>query len=310
MWPRWTWALLVGMGLAGCSSPKPLPPDSGVEDAGAQPPATGLPGCTWYGVPLRTGEVPSELPELSGLAASRRFPGVFWAHNDSGNDFELFAIDETGRVRARLKLTGAQPRDLEDVAVGPCSPGETRTCVFLADTGDNFEIRDQVRLYRLPEPDALGDATVAVEVLAFTYPDGAHDVEALVADARSGRLMVLTKTRRSLGEVFALDGLKPGAAIQATKLGALEAPGGVDRATTGASLQASGQRMLIRTYSRVWELRQPGAEDFESLLKGSLVEVPGGPQAQAEAVSYLSDGEGYLLGTEFTGQPLWRVGCR
>ncbi|GEN09002.1 hypothetical protein MFU01_40390 [Myxococcus fulvus] len=298
------------MGLSGCSSPKPLPPDSGVEDAGSQPPATGLPGCTQYGVPLRTGEVPSELPELSGLAASRRFPGVFWAHNDSGNDFELFAIDETGRVRARLKLTGAQPKDLEDVAVGPCSPGETRTCVFLADTGDNFELRDQVRLYRLPEPDALGDATVSVEVLAFTYPDGAHDVEALVADARSGRLMVLTKTRRSLGDVFALDGLKPGATIQATKLGTLEAPGGVDRASTGASLQASGQRMLIRTYSRVWELRQPGAEDLESLLKGSLVEVPGGPQAQAEAVSYLSDGEGYLLGTEFTGQPLWRVGCR
>ncbi|NTX02037.1 hypothetical protein [Myxococcus sp. CA040A] len=311
MAPRWTWALLLSVGWVACSRPKPVPSEVAVqEDAGTQAPAVGVPGCGAYGIPQQAGVVPDELPELSGLAASVRHPGVFWAHNDSGNDFEVFAIDEAGRVRARLKLTGAEPRDVEDVAVGPCAPGEPRTCVFLADIGDNFELREQVRLFRVPEPETLGDATVPVEVLPFTYPDGSHDAEALVMDARSGRLVVLTKTRRSLGDVFALDGLSPGSVIQATKLGTLEVPGGVDRLSTAASLHPSGQRLLVRTYSRVWELRQSGATDVESLLKGALVEVPAGSQAQAEAVAYLPDGQGYFLGTEFTGQPLWRVGCR
>lgn len=310
MGPRRAWAVLLCWGLVACSRPKPLPPEAEVQDAGSAPPALGMPGCAAYGVPRQTGSVPRELPELSGLAASARYPGVYWAHNDSGNDFELFAIDETGRVRARLTLTGAQPRDVEDVAVGPCSPGSASTCVFLADIGDNFELRDQVRLFRLPEPDALGDVSVRVEELPFKYPDEAHDAEALVADPRSGRLAVITKTRRSLGDVYALDGLAPGVVIQATKLGTLVAPGGVDRVTTAASLHPSGERMLVRTYSRVWELRQPGSENLESLLRGLLVEVPGASQAQAEAVSYLPDGDGYLLGTEFSGQPLWHVGCR
>jgi len=235
---------------------------------------------------------------------------MFWAHNDSGNDFELFAIDETGKVQARLSLTGADPKDIEDVTVGPCAPGDARHCVFLADIGDNFARRDSVRLYRLPEPEVLGDAEVAVEVLAFTYPDGAHDAEALVADLRSGRLAVITKTRHSLGDVYALDGLTPGTVIQATKLGTLMAPEGQDRVTTAASLHPTGQRLLLRTYSRVWEVRRAGAASLEELLGGAVVQVPHGSQAQAEAIAFLAEGHGYLLGTEFSGQPLWRVGCR
>jgi hypothetical protein len=302
-------ALLAGL-LAACSRSKPVPLTNTAPDAGSQVPAQGVPGCTLYGEPQQTGTVPDVLPELSGLAASQRHPGVFWAHNDSGNAFELFAIDEAGAVRARLTLTGADPRDIEDVAVGPCAPGDSRPCVFLADIGDNFERRDSVRLYRLPEPESLADATLPVVVLTFTYPDGSHDAESLVMDTRSGRLAVVTKARASLGNVYALDGVRPGATLQATKLGTLEVPEGLDRATTAASLHPSGQRLLLRTYSRVWEVRQPDAARLEDLLKGQLVEVPGASQAQAEAITFLQDGNGYLLGTEFTSQPLWRTGCR
>ncbi|WP_164018701.1 hypothetical protein [Pyxidicoccus trucidator] len=302
-------ALLAGL-LAACSRPKPVPATDTPPDAGSQVPAVGVPGCTLYGEPRQTGTVPDVLPELSGLAASQRHPGVFWAHNDSGNAFEVFAIDETGAVRAKLTLTGADPRDVEDVTVGPCAPGDSRPCVFLADIGDNFERRDSVRLYRLPEPESVADATLPVEVLTFTYPDGSHDAESLVADARSGRLAVVTKARATLGNVYALDGARPGATIQATKLGTLEVPEGLDRATTAASLHPSGQRLLLRTYSRVWEVRQPDAARLEDLLRGQLVEVPGASQAQAEAITFLQDGNGYLLGTEFTSQPLWRTGCR
>ena len=36
--------------------------------------------------------------EISGLAASRSQPGVYWAHRDSGNGAELLAFDDRGRL--------------------------------------------------------------------------------------------------------------------------------------------------------------------------------------------------------------------
>ncbi len=301
--------LLVGV-LGACSRSKPPPPAAPPPEAANQIPAQGIPGCTLYGEPQKSGTVPDVLAELSGLAASQRHPGAFWAHNDSGNAFELFAMDAKGGILARLKLTGAEPRDVEDVTVGPCASGDPSPCVYLADIGDNFARREQVRLYRLPEPEALEDATVPVEVLPFVYPDGPRDAESVIIDARSGRLAVISKSLDSLGDVFALEGLRAGTVIQAKKLGTLTAPQGMDRATTAASLHASGERLLLRTYSRAYELRRPGAARLEDLLQGQLVEVPSGSQAQAEAITYLHDGNGYLLGTEFTGQPLWLIRCR
>ena len=301
--------LLVGV-LGACSRSKPPPPAAPPPEAANQVPAQGVPGCALYGEPQKSGTVPDVLAELSGLAASQRHPGAFWAHNDSGNAFELFAMDAKGGILARLKLTGAEPRDVEDVTVGPCASGDPSPCVYLADIGDNFARREQVRLYRLPEPEALEDATVPVEVLPFVYPDGPRDAESVIIDARSGRLAVISKSLDSLGDVFALEGLRAGTVIEAKKLGTLTAPQGMDRATTAASLHASGERLLLRTYSRAYELRRPGAARLEDLLQGQLVEVPSGSQAQAEAITYLHDGNGYLLGTEFTGQPLWLIRCR
>ncbi len=304
--------LLASMACA-CSRPKPVTPsgEGGPDAGGAYAPAVGVPGCILYGAPRETGTGPAELGELSGLAASARHPGVFWAHNDSDNAFRVYAIDDSGRLRATLTLTGATPRDLEDIAVGPCEPRPgAPPCLYLADTGDNFQRRDLVRLFRLPEPEQLVDATLPAEALAFTYPDGPHNTESLVIDARSGRLAVITKATDSLGDVYALEGLHPEGTAKAVKLGTLRAPQDVDRLTTGADLHPSGERLLLRTYTRVWEIRSPKAQRLEELIAGQVAEVPAATQAQAEAIAFSADGNGYLLGSEFAGQPLYRTNCQ
>jgi hypothetical protein len=312
---RRTALLLAGVLLGACTKKPPGPEVAGVTLDPRYPPADGLPGCMLFGEPQVTGRVPLVLAELSGLAASTRHPGVLWTHNDSGNAFQVFAINELGTVLATLTLAGVEPKDLarmdlEDIAVGPCAPGESRACLYLADTGDNFERRAQVRLFRFPEPDEVADATVTVETLAFTYPDRPHDAESLVLEPRTARLAVITKARDSLGEVFALDGLAPGTVTKATRLGELHAPGDVDFRTTAASLHESGQRLLLRTYTRVWELRRPGATRLEELVQGQIAEVPSPSQAQSEAITWLPGGRSYLLGSEFAGQLLYRVDCR
>ena len=296
---------------AACSSSRPASTASSAPDAGMlQVPATGMEGCVLYKDGRQTGAVPRQVPELSGLAASQKHPGIFWGHNDSNNPFELFALDETGAVKATLTLTGSDPRDIEDIAVGPCAPGNKDSCIFLADTGDNFERRKEVRLFRLPEPASVADATLPVETLNFVYEDGAHDAESLIVDARSGQVGILTKTRASLGDLYSVEGLKPGATGKARKLGTLRVPDDVDRLATAAALHPSGERLLVRTYTRVWELRRPDAKRLEDFVQAQVVEVPGASQAQSEAVTYLQDGRGYLLGSEFAGEPLVRIDCR
>src|SRR5262245_5258310 len=89
-----------------------------------------------------------DLPEASGLAVSRRHPGIIWSHNDSGNDTVLFALDSSGQVRGRVRVP-IEMRDWEDVSAGRCPAG---SCLYLADIGDNRQVRRQIRIVRVPEP--------------------------------------------------------------------------------------------------------------------------------------------------------------
>src|SRR5262245_54985724 len=78
--------------------------------------------------------------EISGLVQSRLDPRLLWAHNDDGGRAELLAIDRTGALRAVVDLGGAEPIDLEDLAIGP-GPGD-RPHIYLGDIGDNTLERD------------------------------------------------------------------------------------------------------------------------------------------------------------------------
>jgi hypothetical protein len=117
------------------------------------------------------------LTESSGVAASRRQPGVLWTLNDSGNEPWIFATDTLGGDLGTFRVTDADNHDWEAIALGPCG---RRECLYIADTGDNGEGRGEVRIYRVPEPalPAGSRATSPAEVLRLRYPDGPRDVEA------------------------------------------------------------------------------------------------------------------------------------
>ena len=130
-----------------------------------------------------------DIPETSGLAVSRRSPGLLWSHNDSGNAAVLFALDSGGALRGRVRVP-MSTRDWEDISAARCPQGD---CLYIADIGDNGRDRRQIRIYRVPEP-APGDAeTAPPEVFTATYVDGPHNAEALfVVDAD---LFIVTKDR-------------------------------------------------------------------------------------------------------------------
>jgi hypothetical protein len=131
-----------------------------------------------------------EIPEASGLAISRRNPGIIWSHNDSGHATELFALDAaTGALRGRVRVP-VRTRDWEAIAAGRCPAGH---CLYIADIGDNGLARRRVEIYRVPEP-APGDAeTSKPEAFSVAYADGRHNAEALFVVGDD--LFVVTRDR-------------------------------------------------------------------------------------------------------------------
>jgi hypothetical protein len=63
------------------------------------------------------------LNELSGIARSRAYPGVWWVHNDSGDEPRLFAIDAEGRVVMpvwqRERYSADEPEPEPEIGPGP-----------------------------------------------------------------------------------------------------------------------------------------------------------------------------------------------
>jgi hypothetical protein len=267
------------------------------------------PACPTYAEhPVRTGATPRALSELSGLAASARHAGVYWAHND-GSKTSLFAVRADGKVLATFALGSPLPRDLEAIALGPCTAGASERCLFLGDIGDNSQRRDRVQILKLPEPAHLDGAPLSAEVLPFTYPDGPRNAEALVAEPGSGRLFVITKGLTSLGEVYRLDDLGAPGGGKAVRIITLRPTAEFDFYTTAADAHPSGERVLLRTYGRVWEFRRPGARRLEEVFAAPPIAVTGAPNLQGEAIAYSADGRGYVLGGEGAGSALFRVEC-
>ena len=177
----------------------------------------------------------AEIPEASGLAVSRRHPGVIWTHNDSGHAATLFALDLGGAVRGRVAVP-LRTRDWEDVSAGRCA---SHDCLYIADIGDNSLARRTIQIARVPEP-ALGDARTATpEIFTAEYEDGPHNAEALFIIGAD--LFIVTRERR--GAVYrATTVSSPGRTLTFRRVGELGLA-----AVTDAEASRDEQSFVVRT---------------------------------------------------------------
>lgn len=266
-----------------------------------------------------------DIIETSGIAASRENEGVLWLHNDSGDSARVFAIDRGGALLGTYALDGAQAIDWEDMAIGP-GPDEGVDYLHLADIGDNDAIRDEIAVYRVPEPDAPSRdpqydpereaSLTGVEKLVLRYPDRAHDAETLLVDPLSGDLIIVTKdVATGMALVFRGDTAAPVGQPQTLEQVATidfalyrdqiqarpDAPAlvaGVPHIPTAGDVSADGALVVIRTYGAVfvWE-RPDGAPLWEAFAREPC-QAPSAIEQQGEAIAFDADGKGYLTVSE------------
>ena len=244
-------------------------------------------------VPVHWGNLPDEVRETSGVAASRARAGVFWTHNDSGGDPVLFALDSTGAVTGRVRIRDATNRDWEDVAVAPCPPGSEGDCVYIGDTGDNSERREAVVIYVVPEPDPRNDtiSTAALRIEA-TFPDGARDAEALFVTGAG--IHLVSKGRRDNIELFRLPPpYTAGPPTALTRVQQLAPPPTSVSAQVTAAAAYQDRIIVVRTYAGLHFFRIE-ADTLRRL--DARAEFAGVYQPQGEGVDFLSEDRLVLTG--------------
>jgi len=266
--------------------------------------------CDAYAEPQALGTVAdARLDALSGMAASWRNPGVLFVHNDR-DQARFFAVSESGELLQTFDISGASVSDIEDIAVGPCAAG---SCVYIADIGDNVTPRTEYVIVRVEEPlvDAAGPIEVALadfEQLSYSYPDGTHNGESLLADPATGDLFVISKLAAGMPSsayhlpAFGGDG-------DASKVGDLTVPAAGDQPATAADAHPCGAGFLLRTNNTLYEFRTPAGTALEQAFAVTPVEVPVADEQQGEAVTYRPDGGGYYTTSEGASPPIDFVGC-
>ncbi|MFQ5530131.1 MAG: hypothetical protein ACE5FP_07235 [Gemmatimonadota bacterium] len=263
--------------------------------------------------PVQLATLPAELHEASGIARDPRRDDLFWAHNDSGNDPELYAMDLNGNVLDVVPVVGATDRDLEDIAIGPCPGGN---CLYLADIGDNLAVHPTVMVHRLPLP-SLPNSSGADEIETppiapdaswrLVYEDGARDAESLVVDPERLELVVVSKGRNGEIVLYAvpLADLQSRATEPDTlrRIGRLPLPIGVNSGqfVTAADLSPDASTLAVRSYTTLYQFAWNGSATFDSTTAPSWTSLIPAREAQGEGMSWDASGETLVLVSEGRG---------
>ena len=261
------------------------------------------------GVPVGNVSNPSVV-EASGLAASRQNPGVLWAHNDSGNAAQLFAITDDGRTLATYLPTGIRNRDWEDLAIGP-GPAAGVDYLFIGDIGDNRAARASITVYRIPEPVVSAGSAIRLAggvALEMVYPDGAHNAEVLLSDPRTGDLYIVTKNRAN-----GVSGIyrypfphAAGSAVTLEHVATHTFPGNIGkRAATGGDISADGSEVMVRTYTTAYLWARGPGSTVAAAFAVPPCEISLIAEPQGEALAFAADLAGFYTLSEGTSQPLY-----
>lgn len=256
------------------------------------------------------------MDEISGMAASRSHPGMYWAINDSGNTAQLHLMDGSGQHQASVDVRGATNVDWEDLASFEL---DGRNYLLVSDTGDNGGIRQDLALHVFEEPADLGQPATLAWTVRFRWPDGPRDCEAAAVDPVRGEVLLVSK-KRVPAELFSVPLARSDEERVAEKIGTLagiDQPDAGDLArsplygryraqVTAADLSPNGRVLAVLNYRAIHFLVRERGEGWEPALRSRLPRLALPWIPQAEAIAFSLDGQEIRVGSEQLPSPLVR----
>ncbi len=259
-------------------------------------------GCSQFGILDSMAPLPRTINECSGMVS---YNGEsVWVLEDGGNADKLRELDKSGQVLKTLEVKNAKNIDWEALTT------DATGNMYIGDFGNNENRRQDLVVYRLPNPETAWGDSIRAEKIHFSYPDQSKfppkkakrnfDVEAFFHFGDS--LYLITKNR---AEPF--DGT-------ATVYRIPDVPGEYQAQTvarlslcddartcivTDAALSPKGDRLVLLTYGKlfVYEAFSPSRLGEQ---KGRMIELQ--TNTQLEAVCFASDTLLYLADERSIGR--------
>jgi hypothetical protein len=233
-----------------------------------------------------------ELTEASGIADSKANPGYLWVEQDSGNPPDISLLQHNGKLLKNIHLAHVVNRDWEDIVLsnGP-KPGIQY--LYIAETGDNLLVHPDYAIYRFEEPLATTDTVQYIDKIAFFYPDGNHNAEAILVDPTSKDIYIITKTDLK-SKIFKLS-----YPYSTTLMNKAEEVGSLPyNYAVSAAISPAGNEILVKTYDAIYcYMRKPGETLLQSLSK-KPVNLPYQQEPQGEAVVFDNNDSGFYTLSE------------
>lgn len=259
--------------------------------------------------------------ESSGLCLSGRDPSIFWTLNDSGGEPCVFAIDQNGKTRAKVRVRDAANFDWEDIALGKDDKGQP--ALFVGDIGDNFQMRPTVQVYQIPEPAISGPGKAAEETTSaepviwrVNFPDGKHNAESLLVHPKTNRIHILTKSEDGKSALYVFPAsVQKDASMTLEKVVDVTFPTLIRAGkrphdncmTTGADFAPDGTRLVVATYSSLYEWALADDRPLAESLKMPPLRLEPDLVPQMEGVCYDADSRTIWFTSERLPTPLMRV---
>ncbi|MHC4399490.1 MAG: SHD1 domain-containing protein [Planctomycetota bacterium] len=278
------------------------------EEAAKSAPAPTPPGRIPYAAARRLATLANgSVDESSGLACSRRRAGLFWTHNDSGDDARIYLFDTEGRDLGSCALKGVQAFDWEDLA---SFEADGKKHLLVCDVGNNGLAAAVQILYLVEEPpcDAEQGVTVrelpVVQTVYYSYEDDHRNCEAVAVDPTTKTLLFVTKEREAKCYAYALPWPEgnPKKALVARRIGTLELP-----LVTSMDVSPDGRRAVVLTYGNAYEFVREEDEDWAAAFARPPRELVMPRRLQGETICYGLDGKTLYLTSEKLPTPLWEV---
>jgi hypothetical protein len=237
------------------------------------------------------------LREVSGLAASINNPKLLWAHNDHGNNPEIFLVDENLDIKLTCSLAGVENRDWEDITTGP-GPDPSKNYIYVGDIGDNEGVYKYKYVYRLEEPTwsaaAQNKMTItAVDKITFELSDKAKDTEALLLDPATKNLYLISKRENPVHLYELKYPYGTTEALTAEKIMSIPLT-----TIVAADISAKGDAILMKDYGHVYYWTVPSSTKVPDALKEPPREIAYVKEPQGESIAWAKDGSGFYTLSE------------
>lgn len=239
-----------------------------------------LSSCSNYGQLTFVTKLPTKLKENSGIIYNN--DSTLWVILDKGNPDKLYKTDFHGKLLDELKVDNAKNEDWEDLA------RDEKGNVYIADTGNNNGKRNELTIYKLPNPQTEKGNKIDAEKINFYFSDKKiFGSEAIFYHKNFIYIITKDRARPFTGEAQIYKVPAQKGDYDATFIGKFTPCDDVGVCeVTAADISPDGKTIAVLGYGKLWIFTDFASDDFS---QGKMKTIDLEATTQLESICFMDE---------------------